>query len=113
MKRFAAFYVGWIAICAVLFLALRGAEDPSRRSGRIQSREAGVLALAIMRDRDPARFDAYEVVHVAFARAGEGAAERRWVVLLDRVPHSGLRDAVVVELRAEDGGLLRVRKPVN
>jgi hypothetical protein len=35
------------------------------------------------------------------------------VVLCDRVPHSGLRDAVVVELDARDGALLGIRKPVR
>ena len=111
--RFTGVYVAWIVLCAILFFALRGAEDPSRRRGRILSNDAGALALRILRDREAREYDAYEVVHVAFARAGEGAAERRWVVLLDRVPHTGLQEAVVVELRAEDGSLLRIRKPVT
>ena len=42
---------------------------------------------------------------------GEGGAEARWVVLLDRVPHSALHDARVVELRASDGKLLIIRAP--
>ncbi|MDQ3282896.1 MAG: hypothetical protein M3Q69_15955 [Acidobacteriota bacterium] len=50
-------------------------------------------------------------MHVARARAGEGAAEERWVVLLDAVPHTSLRAAVVIELGIEDGNLLRIRKP--
>lgn len=100
-------------VCAILFFVLRGAEDPSRRRGRIQSNDAGAVALSILRDRDARKYDRYEVVHVAYARAGEGAAERRWVVLLDGVPHTSLREAVVVELRAEDGSLLRIRKPVD
>jgi hypothetical protein len=33
------------------------------------------------------------------------------VVLLDRVPHTALRDAVVVELRASDGALIKMRRP--
>ena len=103
-------YILWIALCAILFLALRGAEDPSRPQGRILSIEAGVRALVIARARG---FEGYEVVHVARARAGEGAAEHRWIVLLDKVPHTRLKDAVVVELKVEDGTLLRVRKPVG
>jgi hypothetical protein len=83
-------------------------DDPSRPKGRILSIEAGQRALSIARDRG---MRGYEVVHVARARAGEGAAEDRWVVLLDKVPHTRLREAVVVELRVEDGVLLRIRKP--
>ena len=109
--RFGALYLVWIAVCAILFFALRGAEDPSRRKGRIQSIDAGAVALSILRNQDARNYNRYEVVHVAYARAGEGAAEGRWVVLLDRVPHTGLREAVVVELRTEDGSLLRIRKP--
>jgi hypothetical protein len=40
--------------------------------------------------------------------AGEA---NRWIVLCDRVPHTGLRDAVVVELDAVDGHLVTIRKP--
>ena len=105
-------YVVWIALCAILFVVLDDVEDPSRQPDRILSADAGTAALAMMRKRDP-KFSNYEVVHVAWARPGEGAPERRWVVLLDRVPHSRLHDAIVVELRAEDGSLLRVRQPVK
>ena len=83
-------------------------EDPSRPKGRILSIDAGRRALAIATDRG---LRGYEVVHVARARANEGAAEDRWIVLLDLVPHTRLREAVVVELRVEDGTLLRIRKP--
>ena len=105
--RFPFIYITWILFCALLFFALRGAEDPSRRAGRILSTDAGRIALAKLGR------PGYKVVHVALARAGEGSPERRWVVLLDRVPHTALREAMVVELRAEDGVLLRIRKPVT
>jgi hypothetical protein len=101
-------YAVWIAICAILFVALGGLEDPSRPKGRILSIEAGQHALAIAKARGLKDF---EVVHVARGRAGEGAPEDRWVVLLDRVPHTRLEEAVVVELRVDDGTLLRIRKP--
>lgn len=101
-------YPAWILVCAVLFFALAGLEDPSRPRGRILSIEAGRRAAAIAQQRG---FRGYEVVHVARARRNEGAAEERWIVLLDKVPHTRLRDAVVVELRAGDGTLLRIRKP--
>ena len=103
-------YLAWIALCAVLFLALRNLEDPSRPKGRILSIDAGVRAMTLMRARD-ARYREYEVVHVAFARRDEGGSEERWVVLLDRVPHTSLRETVVVELRASDGTLLAIRRP--
>lgn len=102
--------MGWIALCAILFFALAPMEDPSRPEGRILSLDAGRLALAELRARDRARFAGYEAVHVARARKGEGAPEDRWIVLCDRVPHTALRDAVVVELRSETGELLRIRR---
>lgn len=108
LRRFWLLYPAWILVCAILFVALRGADDPSRPKGRILSLEAGRQALAIAKARG---YEGYEVVHVARGRAGEGAAEERWVVLLDKVPHTRLEQAVVIELRAEDGTLLRVRKP--
>ena len=110
-RRFVLLYVLWIALCAILFVALRGLEDPSRPKGRVLSLDAGRRAMAVLRARDAARFRDYEVVHVARARAGEGGAEERWIVLCDRVPHTGLGEAVVVELRSVDGSLIAVRKP--
>ena len=106
-RRFWLFYPAWIVLCAILFFALRGLEDPARPKGRILSIDAGQRALAIARDRG---YRDYEVVHVARARAGEGGREDRWVVLLDRVPHTRLREAVVVEVRIADGGLLAIRR---
>jgi hypothetical protein len=97
-RRYWLLYPAWIVLCAILFLALRHADDPSRRPGRIQSNDAAVRALAILHR------PGYEAVHVA----GEG---NRWIVLCDRVPHTGLREAVVVELDAVDGHLLTIRKP--
>lgn len=101
-------YPAWLLVCAILFFALRGMEDPSRPKGRILSIEAGQRARAIANERG---IRGYEVVHVARARRNEGGAEDRWVVLLDKVPHTRLREAVVVELRAENGAFLRIRKP--
>ena len=109
-QRFAFVYAGWIVLCATLFAGLSGADDPSRRRDRILSNDAGVRAAAVAVARDP-RWRGYEAVHVAYAGRGEGGREARWVVLLDRVPHSALHDAVVVELRASDGALLTMRRP--
>lgn len=109
MRRlFPWIYVVWMAVCAVLFFALRGLEDPSRPKGRILSIEAGRRAMAIATARG---LEGFEVVHVARARAGEGAPEDRWVVLLDRVPHTRLEEAVVIEVKGDDGRLLRIRRP--
>ncbi len=106
-------YPMWILLCAGLFFALRNREDPSRRSDRILSNDAAVRAVAILRQKDRVRYAAYEPVHVAYAGRGEGGRAARWVVLCDRVPHTALRDAVVVELDARDGTLLTIRKPVR
>jgi hypothetical protein len=107
-RLFPWIYLAWIAFCAVLFLALSGLEDPSRPTGRILSIDAGQRAVTIARERG---LRDYRVVHVARARRGEGAAEDRWIVLLDKVPHTRLREAMVIELRTSDGKLLRIRRP--
>jgi hypothetical protein len=101
-------YLSWIALCAILFFALGGLEDPSRPRGRMLSIDAAQRARAILRERG---HQEYAVVHVARARRGEGAPEDRWIVLLDRVPHTHLREAIVVELGIDRGELLRVRRP--
>ena len=106
-RRLWPFYLAWIALCAILFVALRGADDPARPKGRILSIDAGTRALTIARARG---LRDYEVVHVARARAGEGGREERWVVLLDRIPHSRLKDAVVIELDAATGSPIKIRK---
>jgi len=106
-RRWWPLYIAWIALCAILFVTMRGLEDPSRPTGQILSIEAGHRALAIARDRG---LGDHHVVHVARAREGEGGAEDRWIVLLDRVPHTRLEEAVVVELGAEDGRLLGMRR---
>jgi uncharacterized protein (DUF2252 family) len=111
-QEFLALYVLWTVVCAALFFALSGREDPSRPRGRIQNHDAASRALAVLR-QSSASYRHYEVVHVAYTKRGEGGKENRWVVLCDRVPHSALHDAVVVELRASDGSLLAIRKPVN
>jgi hypothetical protein len=107
-RRWWPLYVGWVALCALLFFALGGLEDPSRPKGRLLSIDAGLRARAIARERG---FRDYEVVHVARARRGEGGTEDRWVVLLDQVPHTSLRAAVVVELAEDSGNLLLLRRP--
>lgn len=106
-RRWLSLYLGWISLCGILFLALWDLEDPSRPKGRILSIDAGQRAQVVVRQRG---LRDHRVVHVARARKGEGAAEDRWIVLLDRVPHTSLNEAVVVELGVEDGRLLRIRR---
>jgi hypothetical protein len=112
-RRFWLLYPLWILICAALFFALRDREDPSRRHDRILSNDAAIRAVAVLRKIDPTRYRSYEAVHVAFAGRGEAGGPARWVVLCDRVPHTALREAIVVELSARDGSLLAIRKPVR
>jgi hypothetical protein len=100
------FYPAWILLCAALAFVLRNSEDPSRRRGRILSNDAGARAVAVLRQTDAARYRDYEPVHVAWER-------NRWIVLCDRVPHTGLDEGVVVELEGRDGILLQIRKPVR
>jgi hypothetical protein len=107
-RRFFALYAVWILLCAIAFLALRGAEDPSRRHGRILSNDAAARAIETLRAKGMRDYDA---VHVGYAKRGEAGSEDRWIVLCDRVPHTQLREALVVELRASDGSLLTIRKP--
>ena len=111
-RRALALYAAWILVCAALFLAFSGASDPSRRRDRMLSNDAGRRALSVLRQSDPARFRDYEVVHVAYARRGEGGDLARWVVLCDRVPHTALRQAVVVEIEAASGALIVMRRPL-
>lgn len=110
-RRFAGLYAIWIFLCSLGFFALRGAEDPSRRSGRILSDDAAKIAVNVLRSTDAARFGSYEAVHVAYAGKGEGGPLARWVVLCDRVPHTALEQSVVVELEARSGRVIGVRKP--
>lgn len=103
-RRYWLLYPAWIAVCAVLFLALRGADDPSRPRGRILSNDAAVIAVRLL----PQQYRGYEAVHVALSDD-----HKRWVVLCDAVPHTALQRAVVVELDATNGKLLVIRKPVD
>ena len=103
----------WIVFSAALFFAFRYSNDPSRPHGRILSDEAAVRAVSMLKASDPVRFASYVAVHVAWAGGGEVGGRGKWIVLCDRVPHTALRQAVVVELEGIDGRLLTIRKPVN
>lgn len=111
MKRYSLLYVAWIALCAVAFVALYGVGTDVGRKGEFDSDAAGVHALRLLHSGD-ARYRTFEVVHVAFADAGEAGRQARWLVLCDRPRRSSLREAVVVEIEAEDGDLITVRRPL-
>ena len=100
-RRYWLLYPAWIFVCAVLFIALRGAEDPSRPRGRVLSNDAAAIAVRVLDQRR------YEAVHVALSDD-----RKRWIVLCDAVPHTALQRAIVVELDAASGKLLKVRAPV-
>jgi hypothetical protein len=108
-RRFWVVYPLWIVFCALLFLALRDVEDPSRPGDRIHNDEAGRLAMAALREVDPHRYAEYTVVNVAYARREETGSPSRWVVLADRLPRTALRQAVVVELDASSGAVISIR----
>jgi hypothetical protein len=111
-RRYWLLYPAWIVLCGILFVTFQHRADPSRRAGRILSDDAGARAVAILQQKDPVRFRGYEAVHVAWAARGEGGGTTdRWVVLCDRVPHTALREAVVVELDGRDGRVLLIREP--
>ena len=103
-RRYWLLYPAWIVVCAVLFLALRGADDPSRPRGRILSNDAAAIAVRVM----PPQYRGYEAVHVALSDD-----HKRWIVLCDAVPHTALQRGVVVELDSSDGRLITIRKPIN
>jgi hypothetical protein len=109
-NRYPMIYGLWIAICAILFLALSGVRDRSRPNGRILSNDAGKMAEQVLL-RSGRTYRGYHVVHIADPERGD--ADPRFIVLLDSEPRSALSQAVVVELRARDGALVRMRKPVE
>ena len=105
-RRYWILYPAWIALCVVLFVALRGAGDPSRPRGRVLSNDAAVIAVRVLSAQP--QYRGYEAVHVAL-----NDDHRRWIVLCDAVPHTALQRAVVVELDAGDGKLVAIRKPIR
>lgn len=111
-KPYPAIYAAWIVLCGALFFGLAGAKDPSRPHGRILSDDAGRIAQQLLQSRGDA-YRGYDVVHVAYASRSEEQPEARWIVLLDAEPHTAMRRAVVVELRASDGALVKIRKTVE
>lgn len=112
-KRYWLVYVVWIAISTAVIGATIYLPDTSRDEGRVESEEAGRRALAALQKLDPQRYAGYSVAAIAGSGRGELGPEARWVVLCDRSDRSGLSHAVVVELEADTGRLIRIRKPTQ
>jgi len=112
-RRFWLLYPAWILICGLLFLSLRPFYQGPRVNGRLTSDQASERALEILRSNDDKRFATYDAVHSAYARDGEAGPGPRWIVLCDHPDRSALREAVVVELEANTGNLIKIRPPVS
>ena len=111
-RFYISLYPAWVLVCAVLFLMVRDAPDPSRPSGRMTPEKARLTALSHLRAFDAARFGEYHVIDAAVYRDLE-LDERVWVVICDSTPRSALRRAVVVDLDANDGVVIRTRRPAS
>lgn len=72
--------------------------------------EARLAALEHLREFDPVRFADYHVIDAAVYRDLE-LDQRVWVVICDSTPRSALARAVVVDLDAATGNVMRSRRP--
>jgi hypothetical protein len=69
-------------------------------------------ALSHLRSFDPARFETYHVIDAGVYRDPE-LDEKVWVVICDTTPRSSLVRAVVVDLDATSGEVIRTRRPAG
>jgi len=111
-QRYWILYPAWILATSVIVFALAKTDNGPRRGEGIRNTAAAVLALQTI-ERLDSRYAGYEVVHIARAQSRLDGSPTRWVVLCDRPRRTGLRETVVVEIRAADGRVLRVRRPVR
>lgn len=102
-------YILWILFCALLFAALRGADDPALPAGRITEREAVESAAASLEALG--REGVWREVHAAWSPAGELGDEARWVVLFAQRTPQGRQEALVIEVNGGSGKPIRVRRP--
>jgi len=105
-------YPAWALVCAMAFVALTGAADPSRPSGRVSPEDAKASALGHLREFDRERFVSYHVIDAGVYRDVQ-RDEKIWVVLCDTTPRSALARAVVVDLDADSGRVVRTRRPAG
>lgn len=109
-KAWWASYVVWTALCASTFVALGGAEDPSRPRGRIAPEQAEIVALEHLAALDAGAYAQFVTVDAAIYR--DPVTDRRlWLVLCDDAIPTRLTRAVVVEIDAGSGEVIRTRRP--
>jgi len=109
-KRWFAAYAAWTALCVAAFVALGNAEDPSRPAGRISPYLAEIAALDHLETVDPKSYANYETVDSAIYRDRE-SGRRVWLVLCDDEQPTRLTRAVIVEVDAASGTVIRIRPP--
>jgi hypothetical protein len=100
----------WTALCGAAFVALGHAEDASRPEGRISPYLAEIVALDALEAVDSNAYARFETVDSAIYRDRE-TGRRVWLVLCDDAEPSHLARAVVVEVDAETGKFVRLRRP--
>lgn len=103
-------FVVWTALCASAFVALGHAEDTSRPEGRMSPYRAEIVALDYLEALDPTAYARFETVDSAIYR-DRRSNRRVWLVLCDDAQPSQLARAVVVEVDAESGRVVRMRRP--
>ncbi|MGK2858475.1 MAG: hypothetical protein ACSLFQ_14845 [Thermoanaerobaculia bacterium] len=109
-KAWWATYVVWAALCAAAFVALGDAGDPSRPKGRISPYLAEIVALEHLESIDGSAYARFETVDAAIYR-DPASGRRIWLVLCDDEMPTRLARAVVVEIDARSGTVIRVRLP--
>jgi hypothetical protein len=105
-----AAFTAWTALCAAAFVALGHAEDASRPEGRISPYQAEIVALDYLEALDAAAYAHFETVDSAIYRDRQ-RHRTAWLVLCDDVQPSQLKRAVVVEVDAESGRVVTMRRP--
>lgn len=112
MRHYAFLYPLWISAAITAAALLSGVPDASARPDRLSAAAAGERALAALAADDPALWARHEVVNAAYARRGELGPEGRWIILCD-APRRDLDRAVVVEIDARSGRIVRIRPVVK
>jgi hypothetical protein len=109
-KAWWAAYFAWAGLCAAAFVALGDAEDPSRPRGRISPYFAEIVALDHLESLDENAYAGFETVDSAIYR-DPVSGRRIWLVLCDDEQPTRLARAVVVEIDAASGRVIRTRRP--
>ncbi|MFA6955813.1 MAG: hypothetical protein WC538_08070 [Thermoanaerobaculia bacterium] len=105
-----AVFAAWTALCCAAFVAFGHAEDAARPEGRISPYLAEIVALDHLEALDATAHARFETVDSAIYRDRD-SGRRVWLVLCDDAQPSHLQRAVVVEVDAETGRVVRLRRP--